>query len=204
MISTTAELYHRIAPFYDAIYGVLLQPGRQLAMMRLAPRPGERVLEIGVGTGFALDAYPDRCSVVGIDLSASMIARANARRRRHRLEQVVLCRMDGAALALADHSFDAVYAPYVINVVPNPGQVAREIIRVCRPGGRIVLLNHFDRHDEANTPVTRLVGRVASTLTGVNWNLPLTEFMRDSGLQVESIEPANFGGVSSVVMCRTR
>jgi len=198
----TVGLYGRIAPVYDALYGTLLQPGRRVAKARLAPKPGERILEIGVGTGFDLVTYPDRCTVVAIDLSPSMIARADARRRRHRLAHIALCRMDGAALAFATHTFDAVYAPYVINLVPDPVAVAREMLRVCRPEGRVVLLNHFDHPGESNTPARRVLGRVASKLTGVNWNLALIEFIRESGLRLESIESVNLANVSTVVVCR--
>src|SRR5262245_56009395 len=179
----TIGLYQRIAPVYDAIYGALLQPGRRVAKARLAPRPGERILEVGVGTGFDLVTYPKACTVVAIDLSAPMIARANSRRRRQRLEHVTLCRMDAALLAFANHTFDAVYAPYVINLVSDPVAAAREMRRVCRPEGRVVLLNHFDHPGEPNTQARRVLGRIASKLTGVNWNLALTEFMRESGLR---------------------
>ena len=198
------QLYQRIAPFYDLIYGALLQPGRQLAMTRLAPRPGERILEIGVGTGLDLVTYPDGCMVVAIDLSASMIARADARRRRHCLEHVALCRMDAARLGFASQSFDAVYAPYVINLVPDPVAVAREMLRVCRLEGRVVLLNHCDHPGETNTPARRVAGPLASRLTGVNWNLPLREFVRDSDLQPPSYEPDNLARASSLVVCRRR
>ena len=204
MISTTIEIYQRIAPLYDIIYGALLQPGRDLAMTRLAPRAGQRILEIGVGTGFALRRYPSGCTVVAIDLSASMIARAHARLRRHRLEHVALCRMDAGALAFADQSFDAVYAPYVLNVVLDPIRVAREMLRVCRPGGRLVILNHFDHPDEPDSHLARMVGQIASTLTAVNWKFSFVDFVRESGLQPESIEAANVAGVSSVVVCRRR
>src|SRR5262245_3773311 len=198
----TSGLYQRIAPVYDAIYGALLQPGRRVAKARLVPRPGERILEVGVGTGFDLLTYPARCTVVAIDLSGPMIARAETRRRRHRLEHVTLCRMDAAPLAFATHTFDAVYAPYVINLVPDPVAVAREMLRVCRPDGRVVLLNHFDHPGESNTPARRVLGRVASKLTGVNWNLALIEFIRESGLRLESIESVNLANVSTVVVCR--
>ena len=204
MISPTLNLYRRIAPFYDVLYGALLRPGRQLAMKRLAPQPGERILEIGVGTGITLAAYPARCAVVAIDDSAPMLSRANARLRQERLAQIALCRMDGAELAFANHTFDAVYVPYVINLVPNPIAVAREMIRVCRPGGRMVLLNHFHHPEQRTTVLQRIAGLAAARLTGVNWRFPLSEFMRESGLQPESIEPVNAGRVSSVVVCRRR
>jgi phosphatidylethanolamine/phosphatidyl-N-methylethanolamine N-methyltransferase len=202
MSTTTIELYQRFAPVYDMFYGATLQPGRRLALARLAPQAGETVLEVGAGTGFGLDAYPAGCRVVAIDLSARMIGRASARLRRKRLQHVTLCRMDAGHLAFGDAQFDAVYAPYVINVVPEPVRVAREMLRACRPGGRLVLLNHFEGVDGRNVPVVRAIGRVATAMTGVNWNLDLQRFLHESGLTVQSIDSVNFGGVSSVVTCR--
>ncbi len=199
--AATAALYRRMAPIYDLLYGALLQPGRRRAMSRLAPRDGERILEIGVGTGFSLAAYPARARVVAVDLSASMLARARARSARLGLSQISFGRMDGAALAFPDHTFDAVYAPYVLNVVPDPLRLAGEMRRVCRADGRLVLLNHFEGIDGSGSPVDRLAGRVASTLTGVDWTLRFDTFLSTTGLTPASVERVNIGGVSAVVVC---
>jgi len=199
---TIETAYQRLAPLYDSIYGALLQPGRRCAMAALAPQAGERILEVGVGTGFGIADYPPLCRVVGVDLSAPMLARAAVRRRANSLSHVALCRMDALRLAFPDASFDAAYAPYLINVVPDPIQVAREMMRVCRPGGRLVFLNHFAGVLDAGGVVNRLAGRVATWLTAVDWHLDLGEFQRGTGLRIESIEAVNFGGVSAVVVCR--
>lgn len=199
--TTTETLYQRMAPVYDAIYGALLQPGRRRAMTRLAPQPGEHILEIGVGTGFGLRTYPAQCRVVAIDLSRPMLERASERRRKHGLGHVTLSQMDACRLAFADETFDAVYAPYVINVVPEPVRVVREMLRVCRPGGRLVLLNHFDDTEEAANAVNRLAGRAAALLSGVNWRVPLHRLLDETGLAAASIEPVNVPRVSSVVVC---
>jgi phosphatidylethanolamine/phosphatidyl-N-methylethanolamine N-methyltransferase len=192
--------YERLAPIYDVIYGTLLQPGRRRAMARLAPRGGETILEVGVGTGFGLRQYPATCRVTGIDLSASMIDVARDRAKRQRLPNVSLSRMDAALLAFADAQFDAVYAPYVVNVVSDPIQVAREMRRVCRPGGRLVFLNHFDGLTD-NNPMTTTIGRMASTIAGVNWHLDFGEFIRATGLKPQSIDAVNAAQVSAVVLC---
>lgn len=203
MSSATVELvYHRLAPVYDVIYGAMLQPGRRRAMAHLAPRAGELILEVGVGTGFGLRHYPPGCRVVAIDLSRPMIARAHARLRRRPVPGVSLCRMDAARLAFARGGFDAVYAPYLVNVVPEPIAVALEMIRVCRPGGRLVFLNHFDRLDGRRDAVDRLVGAAAERISGVNWHLDFETFMRESGLEAQAVERVNVPRVSAVVLCR--
>jgi phosphatidylethanolamine/phosphatidyl-N-methylethanolamine N-methyltransferase len=206
MSSASIELYQHLAPLYDVFYGALLQPGRKRAVERLAPRDGERILEVGVGTGVGLRTYPARCRVVAVDLSAQMIARADARRRRLGLRHVSLCLMDASRLGFDDGRFDAVYAPYVINVVADPVRTCREMMRVCRPGGRIVLLNHFDGIFDGigGTAIgaSRTVGRIAARLTGVNWSLGLSALLEETGLVLQSIEHVNLGQVSSVVVCR--
>jgi phosphatidylethanolamine/phosphatidyl-N-methylethanolamine N-methyltransferase len=194
-------VYERLAPVYDLVYGLVLQHGRRRGMARLAPDAGESILEIGVGTGLSAVEYPSGCRVVAIDLSAPMIARARARLARHEVRHVSLCRMDAEHLAFSDGRFDAVYAPYVMNVVPNPIRVAREMLRVCRSGGRIVLLNHFEQVHGASEGVNRIVGRLASQVSGCNWHLDLGGFLQEAGLTPLSIELVNVPRVSSVVVC---
>jgi phosphatidylethanolamine/phosphatidyl-N-methylethanolamine N-methyltransferase len=198
--SPVEAVYARLAPYYDLLYGVTLEPGRRRALARLDPMRGESILEVGVGTGLSTLGYPRSCDVVAIDLSDAMLDRARARLERYEVRHVRLCRMDAARLALADASFDAVYAPYVMNVVPDPVAVAREMIRVCRPDGRIVLLNHFTRKTTGH-PIDWLLGRIASGI-GVNWEIDLARLLRDSGLRAVSVEHVNVPRVSSVVVCR--
>jgi phosphatidylethanolamine/phosphatidyl-N-methylethanolamine N-methyltransferase len=194
-----ATIYQRLAPVYDLIYGATLEPGRRQAMTRLAPAVGERILEIGVGTGLSAVSYRRRCRVFAIDTSQAMLEQARLRFARRRVEHVTLCLMDATHLGFPDETFDAVYAPYVINVVPDPIAVAREMLRVCRPSGRLVLLNHF--RDRRRSWLSDLLGRAASRAGGVNWRMDLHEFLRESGLVARSVERVNLSGVSSVVMC---
>ncbi len=200
---TLQGLYRRLAPVYDLMYGIALQHGRRRAMIRLAPATGEQVLEVGVGTGLSAVDYPRACHVTAIDLSTAMIERAHRRFVRRGVRHVDLCRMDAAHLAFPDACFDAVYAAYVMNVVPDPIQVAREMLRVCRPGGRLVLLNHF-REANGGHPMNRWLGRVACRATGVNWDLDLAVFLRQTGLTAVSVDRVNLPRVSSVVVCRRR
>jgi phosphatidylethanolamine/phosphatidyl-N-methylethanolamine N-methyltransferase len=194
--------YARLAPLYDLMYGWGLQHGRVRALELMALEPGESVLEVGVGTGLSAVQYPAACRIVAIDLSLPMLTRAQARLRRQRKTNVTLCRMDASQLAFDAEQFDVVYAPYLINVVPDPLRVAGEMIRVCRREGRLVFLNHFHDRSKVASALDRAVGHVARTVTGVSWDLELNTFLERSGLAAVSVERVNVPRVSSVVVCR--
>src|SRR6478752_10292349 len=137
------RVYEKLASVYDLTFGPTLHPGRLVARDRMGIRPNDRILEVGVGTGINTSLYPRNCHVTGIDLSTSMLDKARERVKREGLRNVRLLEMDAAKTTFADDTFDIVYAPYLISVVPDPVMVAREMRRVCRRGGRIVFLNHF-------------------------------------------------------------
>jgi phosphatidylethanolamine/phosphatidyl-N-methylethanolamine N-methyltransferase len=196
--------YRRLAPVYDLMYGSSLEHGRRRAMARLNPRSGETILEVGVGTGLSALHYPPGCRVVAIDVSEPMIVRARRRLARRGIHHVQLCRMDASALALREGCVDAVYAPYVMNVVPDPVHVARELLRVCRPGARLVLLNHFDAINGAESWFSRMLGQVAAKTGGANWRLDLRTFLREADLEAVSVERVNALQVSAVVVCHQR
>jgi len=198
--SSVTVVYRRLAPFYDFLYGVTLEAGRRKALARLAPASGESILEIGVGTGLSAVRYPSSCRVVAIDLSDHMLSRAQARLARKQAHHVRLCRMDAADLAFADEQFDAIYAPYVMNVVRDPIRVARELLRVAKRDARLVFLNHFD---DGAGGLNRVLGHVAAR-AGVNWEMRLGALLRDAGLTAISVEDVNLTRVSSVVVCRRR
>ncbi len=120
----------------------------------------ERVLEVGVGTGINLSLYPRDCAITGIDFSCSMLEKARERTARKELQNIRLLQMDAADLKFADNAFDIVYAPYLISVVPDPLKVAREMRRVCRPGGRIIFLNHFLSPNPLLSRTERLISPV--------------------------------------------
>ena len=199
---TLADLvYGRLTPLYDVVFGPVLQEGRRRAMAHLKPQAGESILEVGVGTGADLREYPPTCKVTAIDLSMAMIDRARERAGHDAEPRVSFAQMDATKLAFPDASFDAVYAPHVVNVVPDPVAIGREIARVCRPNGRIVLLNHFDGVPETTNLTNEIAGRIA-TLFSVNWQVHLDDFLRQAGLEAITVESVNHPRLSSIVLCR--
>ena len=193
-------VYHKIANVYDVIFGPVLHPGRLLALDRMGIAPGDRVLEVGVGTGINAALYPRSCHVTGIDFSSSMLEKAHARVSRKGLSHVRLMEMDAAALTFADESFDIVYAPYLVNCVSDPLKVVREMRRVCKPGGKIVILNHF----RSANPLLSRVDRALSPLTvhiGFKMDLDLPGFLAQTGLRPISIEKVSVPQLWSLVIC---
>jgi phosphatidylethanolamine/phosphatidyl-N-methylethanolamine N-methyltransferase len=139
--------YARWAPVYDAVFGAVFAPGRRAAIAAAenACGPGGgRILEVGVGTGLSLPAYARKHRIVGLDISQPMLRRAKVRVAAQKLTNVEgLAVMDAEGLALQDASFDVVVAQYVITAVPNPEGTLDEFVRVLKPGGEIVLVNHI-------------------------------------------------------------
>jgi phosphatidylethanolamine/phosphatidyl-N-methylethanolamine N-methyltransferase len=129
-----------------------------------------------------------------------MLEKAHERIARKGLSNVQLMQMDAANLKFADDTFDIVYAPYVISVVPDPVAVTREMWRVCRPGGRIVILNHF----LSRNPLIARVERGISPATvhiGFKSDLDLPAFLAQAELEPISIEKVNVPRIWSLVTC---
>jgi phosphatidylethanolamine/phosphatidyl-N-methylethanolamine N-methyltransferase len=138
-----ARAYARWAPVYDIVFGAVFEDGRK-ASIAAAERIGGRILEVGVGTGLSLPDYAAANRLVGVDLSLPMLRKAKARVDEQRLSNVEgLAVMDARHLGFRDAVFDVVVAQYVITAVPDPEATLDEFVRVIRPGGEIILVNHL-------------------------------------------------------------
>jgi phosphatidylethanolamine/phosphatidyl-N-methylethanolamine N-methyltransferase len=195
-----ARVYENLASVYDWIFGPTLHPGRIEAIQKMKIHPGDSVLEVGVGTGINLSMYPQSCAITGIDLSAPMLDKAHERILNKGLRNCRVMEMDAAKMTFPDESFDIVYAPYLISVVPDPVQVAQEMRRVCRKGGRIVILNHF----KSENPILSRIETAISPLTvhiGFKSDLDLKGFLTQASLTPISVEKVNIPRMWTLVTC---
>jgi phosphatidylethanolamine/phosphatidyl-N-methylethanolamine N-methyltransferase len=179
-IEAVKAAYRRYARIYDVVFGAVLQPGRRAVLDALMLEPGDRVLEVGVGTGISLPLYPRDVRITGIDVSSEMLERARARVARARLKNVeALLEMDAEQMAFPDASFDKVVAMYVVSVVPRPGKLLEELHRVCKPDGEIFIVNHFQSESPVVGAFERAIG-VFSSQIGFDPQVSLRSLVPDA------------------------
>jgi phosphatidylethanolamine/phosphatidyl-N-methylethanolamine N-methyltransferase len=195
--------YEFYAPIYDFIFDWIFAPGRVAAVDHLGLESSDRVLEVGIGTGLNLPIYPRACRLTGIDLSEEMLDKAVERVGDLRMPNVTLKVMDATAMDFAENEFDKAVATYTISAVPDPVAVLREMRRVVRPGGALVILNHFRSE-------RRLAGRVedliAPVCTRLGWksNLPMRPLLKQVDLIPELVVKVNMFNGWRLIKCVNR
>ena len=195
--------YELYAPVYDFIFDWIFAPGRVAAVKHLDIQRGESVLEVGIGTGLDLPLYPPASRLTGIDLSEEMLDKAVERVQTLAMPNVTLKVMDATSMDFEDDEFDKAVATYTISAVPDPVAVLREMRRVVKPGGVLVILNHFRSE-------RRIVGwledLVAPLCTRLGWksNLALGPLLAVVGLEPELVARANMLNGWRLVKCVNR
>ena len=178
-----SRLYYELSHFYDLIFRRGFYPRIAMVIRSLDIEPGARVLELGVGTGLSLDAYPAHCSVTGIDLAPDMLERAQDKINQNGWRHITLEQGDALDLKFADNEFDYVMAFHVVSVVPDPQRMMAEARRVCRPGGIMTVINHFRSTSPA---IARLQHTIDPVTRWLGWTtLRLADVLDRSALHVE-------------------
>ncbi len=202
-VDAIQKTYRRWAPVYDLAFGRVTQGGRILAA-RHVNAAGGSVLEVGIGTGLALGYYSAKVQVTGIDVSAEMLREAEVRASKLGLRNVAgLHRMDARAIALPDASFDHVAAMHIMSVVPEPERVLDEMVRLCRPGGSVLIANHFAGRAEGWSVVERMAAPLANLL-GWHPDFAIERVMGHPGLKLEEqVQVRPFGLMTFLRFRRT-
>lgn len=201
-IKAVEESYARWAPVYDKTFGAVTRSGRRRAVRYINSREG-KVLEVGVGTGLSLKHYAPHLQVTGIDFSHDMLKKAQGKVQEQGLHQVeALRQMDARQLDFPDNTFDTVAAMHVLSVVPEPEQVMHEIARVLKPGGKVVITNHFKSGKGVRASLEKLSAPLANVI-GWHSDFALETVLQEDRLSVEqqeSIPP--FGMMTFLVLSK--
>jgi phosphatidylethanolamine/phosphatidyl-N-methylethanolamine N-methyltransferase len=191
------SIYGKYSSVYDKVFAQFFRPRIKLGLERSGIKSGHKVIEVGVGTGISLPFYPRGCEVVGIDLTRKMLDKAREKKERHGLKNVELLEMDAENMTFADNTFDHCMAAFVITVVPNPEKMVKEMKRVTKKGGNILILNHFSsknpfvcRMNKVFSPFTEKVGwrsDVTLDLLSNHCNLQIKEVFKKTPIDPWSI-----------------
>jgi phosphatidylethanolamine/phosphatidyl-N-methylethanolamine N-methyltransferase len=196
-----SKLYSELAPLYDKVFGKIFYSRLERVIEDLDIEPGAKVLEVGAGTGTSFPAYPSHCEVTGIDLAPDMLERAQRKIRENGWTHLKVLEMNALELEFPENTFDYVMAFHVVTVVPDPVRMIAEAQRVCKPGGTIVIVNHFTTDfpllgslTEALDPITRWLG----------WrtDLRLKPFIETTSLTVEKVYKLSKASLYTVVLGR--
>lgn len=194
------QSYRRYAPIYDFLFGASLRPGRIAMTNLVSALAPDNILEVGVGTGLTLSHYPKHSNICGIDVSSEMLAEARRRINQQDLGRIALSTMDAEAMDFPDAYFDCVTIPYVLSVTPNPELLIQQVRRVCRPGGHIIIVNHFSGQFG-----WRGIERVLNPLSkwlGFRTKFSLEQNVLKYDWEVLSIAPTNLLSLSRIVHLR--
>lgn len=194
------KTYRRYAPIYDRMFGSVLEPGRRRLCAAVHAFNPSNLLEVGVGTGLTLFRYPDATRITGVDVSEDMLSHAKKKAAGMPQKRIELRNMDAEAMDFPDQTFDCVTLPYVLSVTPDPDRLVAEVRRVCKPGGVILILNHFSG-SRFWWLLERSVSAIADKI-GFQATFSFEENILKHQWQIESVQPVNIFGLSKLISIR--
>lgn len=196
-----SKLYAELAPLYDKVFGKIFYSRLERVIEDLDIPAGAKVLEVGAGTGTSFPAYPSHCEITGIDLAPDMLARAKQKIAENDWRHINVRVMNALELDFPDNTFDYVMAFHVVTVVPDPVRMIAEAKRVCKPGGRIVIVNHFTSEFPLVGSLTQALDPLTRWL-GWRTDLKLKPFIETTHLKVEKAYKLSKTSLYTVVLGR--
>lgn len=182
--SQDSALYGQLSHLYERVFDRVLGPRIRWTIRSLKIPPGAKVLEVGVGTGLSLEAYPEHAEVTAIDLSPEMLVQAEKKIQQYGWNHIGLREMDALNMDLPDSTFDYVMAFHVASVVPDADQFMREVLRVLKPDGTTVIINHFRSENRLLAPVVDLLNPLTQRI-GWRTTLRFSELVEKYPLSVQ-------------------
>ncbi len=183
-------------------YDLLMAPVEKSGLRRLRKKilklvDGENVLELGVGTGLNISGYPNGVKIVGIEPKFEMLKRANRRAKKFGRKTFFICAF-AEALPFKDKTFDTVFATFVFCEVKKPEKGFQEILRVLKPDGKLILLEHV-RPDGRFISKIFDIGNLFTSLFGENINRKTADIALESGVVIERVEDIYDGVVKLII-----
>ncbi len=196
--------YRRYGRLYNWIFGASMEPGRQKTLKAMNCQSGERILEVGVGSGLALPSYPEDVHVTAIDLSPDMLGMAKEVIEKKGLNHIELHRMDAQNMSFDENMFDKAAIMYVATVVPDAKAMMAEVRRVCKPDADIYVLNHFASRNVVIRAFEKKILLPLSKWVGFDAHFDMDRFIADSGMELRGIMPVIAFGYWKMVHLRNR
>jgi phosphatidylethanolamine/phosphatidyl-N-methylethanolamine N-methyltransferase len=196
-----SKLYAELAPLYDKVFGKIFYSRLERVIEDLDIPIGAKILEVGAGTGTSFPAYPSHCEVTGIDLAPDMLSRARQKILDNSWTHIKVLEMNALDLEFPDNSFDYVMAFHVVTVVPDPIRMISEAKRVCKPGGRIVVVNHFTSEFPLLGSLTQALDPLTRWL-GWRTDLKLKPFIETAHLSVDKAYKLSKASLYTVLLGR--
>ncbi len=195
-----SKLYAELSYLYDVIFTRIFAPRIHHVIRTLQIPPRAKVLEVGVGTGLSLDAYPEHAQIVGIDLAPEMLEKAEEKVRRNGWRHIKLLEMDALNLKFDDNSFDCVTAFHVVSVVPDAQRLMNEVIRVLRPEGTLAIVNHFRSPNKFFAALDTMIEPITLRL---GWHtLDLKDVLEGLPLEVVELYKTNKRSLFTILVAR--
>lgn len=195
------KIYSLYSHFYDSVFGTLLHPGRRMASELMDIQPGEKILEVGVGTGISLPLYRRDAEVIGIDISRDMIKQAGDKKQRLGYHNVKLCITDASEMAFKDSYFDKVIASHSITVIPKPFETLKEIKRVCKENAEYFFLNYAGIDDNLVAKFEKALSPIRCRL-GLGKTIDLEKLLNKANFHIDFKDRINIFKLVQLIKCR--
>ncbi len=195
------KIYSLYSHFYDSFFGTILHHGRLTASKLMNIQPGERILEVGIGTGISLPLYPRYAEVIGIDISQDMIKRAGEKKQRLGYTNVRLCITDASEMAFKDGYFDKVIAAHSIAVIPRPYETLKEIRRVCKENAEFFFLNYTGCNDTMISRFERVLSPLRCRL-GLGKTIDLEGLLHSADFKIDFRDRVNIFKLCQIIKCK--
>ena len=195
------KIYSLYSHFYDSMFGALLHPGRRMVSKLMDIQPGEKILEVGIGTGISLPLYRRDADIVGIDISRDMIRQAGEKKQRLGYHNVKLCITDAAEMAFKNNYFDKVIASHSIAVIPKPFETLKEIKRVCKEDAEFFFLNYAGSNDNLVARFEKALSPIRCRL-GLGKVIDLEELLYSANFKIDFKDRVNIFKLCQIIKCR--